>query len=159
MSTNIDGADGADGKGCGATCVFSMTTEWELRIWGGYSISWSLYSAVVMRGGGDDLGVSHRKTSFSSDSAVDVAWAAIACLTFRGDACILPGVFTRSTKELNLGQKGGSKRHDGVLLLRCRPYIIKVLVEEKETLGLDLIFKKLSTWVVYHCVSDGGSPS
>lgn len=49
--------------------------------------------------------------------------------------------------------------HNGSLLLRSGPYIIKILLEKKEPLRLDLIFKKLSTWVIHHGVSNGGCPS
>ena len=92
--------------------------------------------------------------SSSSDRALEIGCAITACRVFWGEARFLPGVFTRSTKELASCQKSKPRGHDGSLLLRCGPYIIKVLVEEKEPLGLDLILEKLSTRVVYNLVTD-----
>jgi hypothetical protein len=119
MSTNMDGADGIDGKGCGATSVFSMTAECEGWIWGGESIIMgSLDWVVVVWGGEDNFRSSHRKTSSSSNRALEIGWAVTACRVFWGEARFLPGVFTRSTKELASCQKGKPRGDDGSLLLR-----------------------------------------
>jgi hypothetical protein len=74
ISINVDGTDGTNGKGCRANSVFSMTGEREQWIWRGeLIIAGLLDSVVVVKGGGDNLRSSHRKTSISSDRAVDVA--------------------------------------------------------------------------------------